>query len=477
MTRSFADLPSPPRLPLLGSALAMPPHRLHTALEEWSRTLGPTVGVQVGSRRIIVMSQTPHIEEVLRARPERFRRITALETILAELGVTGVFSAEGDAWKPQRKLAMDALAAKNLRAFYPHLADVTRRLIARWDLALQRGATIDVLDDFKRLTVDVTTKLVFGHDLDTLGGDDEDELNSLIEPIFPALSRRINALVPYWRWFRLAQDRQLDASLAKLFDWLGKLLARTRAELQASPERRDKPTNFLEAMLVSQDEKGQPFSDAVIIGNALTLMVAGEDTTATTLAWAVHELCDDPAARAELRAEAERTFAGADVPPDLDVAHTLRFAGAVTNETLRLRPAGPVLLMEGTSDTTVGDIEVPRGTVIALLVREPARSTETIADAAEFRPARWLEQTSSGALRNALPSLPFGSGPRICPGRSLALLEMNVVLASIYRRFDLTREGPRDDVKELFAFSMSPTGLRVTVRPAAAARTDPWPSR
>ncbi len=456
------DLPGPDGLPLLGNAFGLRADRLHLILEAWNVEYGPLFVVRVGSRRMVVTSDPALQSEMLRARPETYRRVRSIEAILLDLDIEGVFSAEGDAWRPQRKLAMEALAPKNLRTFYPALLDVMARLSARWKRAAQAQRELDLLDEFRRVTVDVTTRLVFGHDVNTLGSDHKDPLSLLLEPLFPAVNRRLSAPFPYWRWVRLPRDRALDATMAKLFVWVQERVHNARALLDEHPERVDHPTNFLEAMLVARDESGVGFSDAVITGNALTMLVAGEDTTANTMAWAVHHLCDEPRVQDELRREARAVFTGS-APLDLEAAGTLLYAGAVAHETMRLRPVAPLLFLEPTRDVMLGELSLPQGTTVILLTRPPAVSASVL-DAERFVPERWLQATPAAQRFDTSLAIPFGSGPRICPGRSLALLEMRLVLATLYDQFDIERSIAAEAVGECFAFSMTPTQLPARVR-------------
>jgi cytochrome P450 len=261
---------------------------------------------------------------------------------------------------------------------------------------------------------------------------------------------------------RLPADRRLDRALAELRTWLEELVTEARARLAAEPQRAAQPANFLEAMLAMRDEAGQPFADEVIFGNLMTMLLAGEDTTAFTLAWTVHQMCESPEATAALRAELDAALGTATVPADMDAANRLAYAGAVANETMRLRPVAPLILFEATTDTVLADVEIPAGTNLLVLSRPPVRDPARFADPEAFRPERWLDQGLYP--HDAAAHIPFGSGPRICPGRSLALLEMKVVLAMLYRNFQVLRVGRASDVKEIFAFTMGPEGLKVQLR-------------
>jgi cytochrome P450/nitrite reductase/ring-hydroxylating ferredoxin subunit len=457
-TRQMDDLPGPKGLPFLGSVLDLELTRLQEITEGWAAEFGTLYQFRVGQHRTLVVSEPALTEAVLRARPETFRRATNVERVFEELGLNGVFSAEGSAWRPQRRLAMEALAQRHLTGFYPTLREVTERLRRRWEGAARRHEPVDVVEDMKRFTVDVTTSLTFGRDMNTLEHSGEDVMQRRLELVFPAFNRRIFAMVPLWRFVKLPRDRRLDRALVDLQTWLDGLVSEARARFAAEPGRAERPANFLEAMLSARDDSGQPFSARLIHANLMTMLLAGEDTTAYTLSWAIHQMCDSPASVAALEGELERVMGTEAVPPRMEEASRLAYSAAVANETMRLRPVAPLLLLEAIVDTAVGDVEVPAKTQVLILTRPPVRDPHHFADPEVFRPERWIDPVGA---HDPSTFLPFGSGPRICPGRSLALLEMKVVLAMLYQNFHVVRHGPASAVREHFAFTMSPTGLEV----------------
>ncbi|MGH7757631.1 MAG: cytochrome P450, partial [Vulcanimicrobiaceae bacterium] len=321
------------------------------------------------------------------------------------------------------------------------------------------GASLDIVDELKRFTVDVTTLVTFGHDLNTIEQGD-DVIQRKLEIVLPEFHRRLFAVFPIWRLVRLPRDRRLDRALAELRAWLGELVAAERARLAAEPVRAEKPSNFLEALVSARDDDGRPFSDDVIFGNLITMLLAGEDTTAYTLGWAVHHLCDCPEAMMELRRESDEILKTSDVAGDIETANKLAWAGAVANETMRLRPVVPIVVMlEAKVETVVGDLHVPAGTRFAVLMRPAACHPDRFVEPQAFRPRRWLGETAGA--HDVSAHIPFGSGPRICPGRGLAMLQMKLLLSMLYRNFDVERVGGAEGVREHFAFTMSPAGLKV----------------
>ena len=461
-TRSIDELPGPKGLPLVGNLHQLESDKVHLILEGWIREYGPVYQFRMGADRLVATSDPTLTQQVLRARPETFQRGVKLDEVLSELGIKGVFNAEGEGWRPQRKLSVAALSQRNLRLLYPHIKTVAERLRGRWLKMAEAGESLDVVDELKRFTVDVTMLIVFGYDVNTVE-QSGDVIQRHLEIILPAISRRLFALVPTWRYLRLPADRRLDGALAALRAWLENLLEASRARLEAEPERRQRPSNFVEAMLSAVDEHGEPFSSGVIMSNLITMLLAGEDTTAFTLAWAIHELCDNPGWILELRREAYEALGAVIVAPDANSANRLPRATAVANEALRLRPAAPLLIMSANVDTALGDYFIPQGTGVAVLTRPAALDQANFTDPLAFRPERWLDDWS-GSHEVSAP-LPFGSGPRMCPGRSLALLEMKTFLSMLCKSFDIERVGNSTDVVERFGFTMSPTALKVRLRP------------
>ena len=163
-----------------------------------------------------------------------------------------------------------------------------------------------------------------------------------------------------------------------------------------------------------------------------------------------------------MREEIAEVMGADSVPATFETASRLVYAGAVANETMRHRPVAPVLMLEANQTCLLGDIEVPKGTGVTVLVRPQVLDDANFKDARAFRPERWLP--GAAAPHDPSVHMPFGSGPRLCPGRALALLEMKLVLATLYGAFDIERNGASSAVRERFMFIMNPVGLEVSVR-------------
>jgi cytochrome P450 len=280
-------------------------------------------------------------------------------------------------------------------------------------------------------------------------------------------------------------------------------IAHARTEMAAQPQLRDEPANLLHALLAANE--AQRLSDEELHGNVMTLLLAGEDTTSNTIAWALHLLSQHPDVLRAARAEAIDAL-GAEVDAHVD-AHVDAQAGAragtvvlhdfestrqlpliegIVLEALRLKPVAPLNMFTALRDTELLGTRIPARTLVCILKRPPATDPEAFGDPQAFRPQRWLagEAGASGSGSSAGPEsvgggarrafMPFGGGPRFCPGRYLAILEAKMVLTTTLAAFDLAPSG--DAVHELMGMTMQPDGLKLRLsvqRPTRAVQTSP----
>ena len=454
--RSIDDLPGPRAWPLLGSALQIKISQIHRDIEAWAGLYGPLFRVKLGRTRMLVVANHEAVLAILRDRPDGFRRARKLREVSDEMGgPPGLFTSEGQAWQAQRRMVMASFAPDQIRSYFPTLLKVTRRLHTRWQRAAIDGTSINLLADLKRFTVDAIAGLAFGSDVNSLEAGD-DAIHHHLDIIFSSTYRRIMAPVPYWRWVKLPADRQLDRSLAALNAAVLDFIAQARARLQADPNLRLAPRNLLEAMIMAADQSAAAVDERDVIGNVSTMLLAGEDTTANTLAWLIYLLRRNPEALASARDEVRR------LAPDvaqlsIEQLDGLSYLEACVTEAMRLKPVAPFLGLEALRDTTLADVAVPAGTLVWCVMRHDSVDERRFPNAAGFDPQRWL----SGADKRI--AMPFGAGPRICPGRYLALLEIKLAMAMLLGSFEIDSVTTPDggQAGEVMSFTMHPVELHL----------------
>lgn len=464
--RSPDDLPGPKGVPWLGNTFQIEPLQLHRTAEKWAERYGAPYRYRMGPRTVIAVSDPTEIARLLRARPDTFGRGTKLENVAIEMGIKGLFTSNGTAWQRQRPMVMAAFSPGQIKGYFPALVEVTERLMKRWMGFARSGQAIDLQRDLMRYTVDVTAGLAFGIEMNTI----EQEGNVIQEHlnyIFSMLGKRLFSPVPYWRWFRLARDRKLERHLTALHEAVNSFIAQARARLRAEPGRRAAPENLIEAMLVARDDPALGLEDEDVAGNVVTMLLAGEDTTANSLAWLIFLLSRHPEVLARVKEEADTLLRERRIADRFeDLAH-LPYLEACINESMRLKPVAPFLFLEARTETQIHDVAVPAGTMIMLLLRTAATDPTQFENATTFQPERWLEE---GVRANSpkRATMPFGGGPRLCPGRYLALHEIKMVMTALLRNFDVKAvRAPETEPVERLTFTMEPVGLQMSLAPAS----------
>jgi len=471
-SRSIDELPGPQGIPLFGNAFQIKPAKMHLQFEAWARQFGPFFQLRLGARRIIVVADHKATAAMLRDRPDGFSRSNRLAEIWREMGLpNGVFGANGEAWKRQRRMVMASFDPGHVKRYFPALKEVAARLARRWNIAARDQTPIELQADLMRFTVDTIAGLAFGAKVNTLETDG-DILQQDLDQIFPALFKRMFSPFPVWRWFPSRADRALAISLVKVMASVNEFVAQARERMARQPSLRAHPDNLLEAMIAAADQPGSGIDDSQVAGNVLTMLLAGEDTTANTLAWMIHLLWQHPDALARATAEV-RDVCGEARELTLEHMARLDYIEACANETMRLKPVAPFIGYQCLRDTLVGDVQVPAGTMLLSVMRHDSVSEQHVRNAAAFSPERWLDDTSQALNATSAKriSMPFGGGPRICPGRYLALLEMKVAIATLLGRFDIASVDTPDGQApiEHMALTIQPLGLRMRVRSRQAS--------
>jgi len=431
-----AELPGPKGLPVLGNMHQIKVDKFHLILEEWYRQYGDMYQFRLGPDRVVVIADPQMVQKILKARPEHFARLNDLRKTIEEMGVEGLFSAEGEQWRRHRHYAKRAFDVRHLQEFFPAMARVTQRLHRRWQELAEQGASMDVQKEMMRYTVDITTNLAFGYDMNTLE-EEGDRLQTHLNRVFPMIAYRAFMPVRHWNYLKLPADRALDKSLAELRAAVNHFIECAREQLAENPDLRERPENLLQALLAAQAEEDVEFSDHEIYGNVFTILLAGEDTTANTIAWMTYFMAKYPEVQRKMQAEAETVLGESTMAMDYEKIRDLRYIEAVAHETMRCKPVATFLALQALMDVSIGRLQIPAGTPVTVLLRPKGLEEGEFTGAAEFNPDRWLDYAPGENPHHRKSFTPFGAGPRLCPGRSLALLEIKMAVSMICRHFDV----------------------------------------
>lgn len=462
--RTIEDLPSPKGKLILGHLPEFSSSQQHRVLEKWVSECGDLFKIHFVGKVFVVSANAQINHHILSQRPIKFRRLSKMDEILSEMGVNGVFSAEGDNWKRHRKPVAEALNQRNVNSFYPILASKARQLLLNFKQYATDNKTIDIRKDFTAYTVDITASVIFGYETNTLLNEKPRFLEYL-DFIFPMINDRISAPLPLWRVYKQKKDRKLDEALTEIKKEIYEFIKEAKSRLAHNPDLRKNPSNFLEALL--SENKEARFTDDDIFGNIFTMLLAGEDTTSNSIAWITYYLSQHPEMVSRIRNEATDVFVNDEVPSSSDQLALLTYTHAVVEEALRLKPTTPQLYMESLEEVVLNDIAFPKKTKFILQNHVPQTDETHFSNSKDFIPERWIPKECPAHYKHS-PNVvkTFGGGARFCPGKNLAMNEMVLVIASICKQFDIELAVSPEEVTDQFKFTMYPDNLLIKLNPA-----------
>jgi len=384
--------------------------------------LGPVVRIWAPPPlpRMLLVSDPDLIETVLSADFRSYRKdwyTRQLEYILGE----GLVTSEGAHWKRQRRLMNPGFHRDRIASYAEVMANSAMQMAADW----QGRRDLDIHAEMMALTLDVVAKTLFGADV----GDDAHDVHRILGTLLEHFMGiggsgiRIPNMVP------TPGNRRARAALDELDALMTRLIASKRAE----------PGDDLLSMLIeTTDEDGNGMDDQMLRDEALTLLVAGHETTALTLTFSFYLLAQNPDAEETLHAELDAVLG--DRAPLMSDMRALPYTQAVITEAMRLYPPVWGIGREALQDTTLGDHAVLQGDQIFLSQWAMHRDPRFFDDPDTFRPERWL----SDRKRPKYAYFPFGGGPRVCIGKRFAEMESILLLATLARRYSLRlKEGER----------------------------------
>ena len=460
-TINFKDLPAPKGKLIFGNLKEFAANEKHTVLENWVNEVGQVLRISLAGKKFMVSGNADLNNEILKSRPDKFRRFFKINEIMKEVGIIGLFNAEGDQWKHHRKLTSEALNLKNVQSFLPTLHKVTERLMQPWKN--KNGKIVNIQKEMMRYTVDITTNIAFGYDINTLEKDG-DVIQNHLEKIFPMINKRITSPIPMWRLIKSKDDKEFENALVEIEAFVQRFIAEAKERLANHPELKKNPTNFLEALLVEQEKEGG-LSDKEVFGNVFTILLAGEDTTSNSISWIIYYLCQNEKVVEKLRKEIDEVLTNELVPSTNEQLAALKYTEAVAMEVMRLKPVTPNLYMQALEDVTIQNYEIKKGMTVMMQNKVPQTEDQYFSEADTFIPERWIPNACPH-LQNHSPQTikVFGAGPRFCPGRNLAFHEMKMAIAMLLKNFDFKLEVDPKEVKEVFAFTMYPDNLKVSIK-------------
>jgi cytochrome P450 len=391
---------------------------------------------------LFLVNQPAALRRLMVEEVEEFPKHPYTLWILEPLIGRAIFSVNGEEWARQRRLVDQAFQVAQLQRVVPQMQGATADLIARLDpLADGRGLAMDA--EMTMVTADVIVRTILSR---PLGGEEAD----MIFEEFARYQRRAGQALML-RFLRLPRSwlsRYLGTHARRIRGWIRKAIELRRATPAGGPT----PSDLLQALMESEDPvTGTRFNLDELVDQVCFLFLAGHETSASSLGMATYLLAQVPQAQERLRGEVaavlaergERLGVSPEAPLDFDDLRRLTYGAALFNETLRLYPPVSFFIRESRKDTTLIDRRCPVGSLLAISPWVIQRHEQHWSEPNAFRPERFLTGAASAEERQQVRDafLPFGLGPRKCPGAAFAQQEALLVLAELVRRYRLLPDG------------------------------------
>jgi cytochrome P450 len=394
---------------------------------------GGVVPIRFGPVPALLIAEPAAIQEVLVERHRDFRKSRAARRVGVVVG-DGILLSEGEVWRGHRRLVQPAFHHDRLASYGEVMVGETERMLAGWSA----GETRDIHAEMVALTLAIVARSILDSQLEA---SDVAEVEQAAADLTDHFESRFNSL----RFF--VPDLLPTPGNLRMRRAVGRL---DRIIYRLIRSRRGSGATGGDVISMLLGAGGM--TDREVRDELMTLFLAGHETTALALTWALHLLAGRPAADAALAAELSAALGGR-LPTIADLPR-LPYTEAVILESLRLYPPAYAISREAVRATTIAGRDVSRGSVAFISVWAVHHDPARFDDPWSFRPERWLDGLAQRLERSAY--LPFGEGPRKCVGASFAMQEAVLVLATIARRFRLSNASDQ-------AIPLRPA---VTLRPA-----------
>lgn len=450
--RHARQLPGPRGSALLGAIASFLGKDL---LRPFSRLVGehgPLFQVRLPlGHRLVMLAHPDAVEHVLRSGRDNYVKGSVYDGTRLLLG-QGLVTSEGALWRRQRELANPAFRPAKLQQYLAVMADCTAQLLSSWDAAGHTGP-VDAQREMTRLTLAIVGRTLFGLDLSR----HSERAATAFGAALAAIGRRGPGSLQVPLWLPTPGNRRFQHTLRELDVMVYEVIDRFRAG-----QAENAGQTLLGAYLESRDPvTGLGMDDRQLRDEVITLYLAGHETTASLLSWALYELARHPEIQAKVIAEIDALLP--DEEPSMEQLKGLQYTSQVINEVLRLYPPAWTVARNALADDEVMGYCVPGGAIVMVSPYFAHRLEAFWPEPLLFDPDRFAADVV--AARHPFAYFPFSLGPRICIGMQFSLYEARLVLGMLLRRYKVHAAGG-GDVGVCAAGTLRPDGeLRVLLKP------------
>lgn len=368
-----------------------------------------------------LLNHPAHVEHVLQKNYRNYRKTPMLEKLRPVLG-DGLFTSENELWEKQRGLIQPSFSRERVDALGDRMVGVIEKHLMSWRTHAASGEPFNLSDDASFLTLEIALQTMFGTSLGSDGAGFAESMKTIHE----VSAKRIWDVTGLGECMPTRQNK----AFAEATDFLKGVVDRIIAERRTHGQGDD----LLDVLMDAKDaETQETMSDTQLRDEVMTLMLAGHDTTATMVAWALLILAQHKTQLETLRDEVDRVLEGKN--PETSDLRALDYTRRVIQEVARLRPSFWWFARVAIDDDEIAGQPIKAGTTVFISQYLIHMLPSIWENPDTFDPDRFLPEHI--ANRPKFAYFPFGAGPRVCVGSSFAMMEMQFTLAMIFRQFDV----------------------------------------
>jgi cytochrome P450 len=381
-------------------------------------THGDAVWLRVGPVKLLFLFHPEAVQHVLVTKVQQYTKRTRGYAVLKLLLGEGLVTSDGALWRRQRRIAQPAFVPKSVGRFAEQMVQCAADTAERWRVLAEQRAEVDVANEMMALTLRIACLTLFSYD----PSGDTDEVAEAVKQLLQHFNRLVVDPKPWPGAWPTAANRAFKQNVAVL----DKLVFRLIAERRKATDPGD---DLLGMLLSARDpETGEAMDDGQLRDEVVTMLLAGHETTANALNWTFHFLALHPEVAAKLDDELARVLPNGQLPTRADAAK-LPYLTQVIQESMRLRPPVWLLGRRAEADDVIGDIQVPKGAWVYLSQFHTHRHLAFWPEPELFQPERFATKRE-GLARYAW--FPFATGQRACIGEHFAMLEAQLLLATLW---------------------------------------------
>lgn len=447
-------LPPGPKLILGLGLLAELQNDPITLISRLTASYGDTVYFEALGRKFYLFNNPDCVQQILVARQHSFHKGPALDRV-RELVGDGLLTSEDELHLRQRRMIQPMFHRQRIAGYADDMVSLTERVIARW----QDGVTVDLYAEMTHISLLIISKTLF----DTEMEGDSDEIGQVIRTVIASFITNLDPLADIRMRLPLPSTRRILNARKRL----NTLIEQMIAERRANGGRGD----LLSMLIAAQDDQDQHhyMSDQQVRDEALTLFLAGHETTASSITWSLYQLAQNPEPARLLRDELDNVLAGR--KPTYADLENLRYTRMVLSEAIRLYPPAWAISRISLEDVKIGDYAVPKDAMLLFSPWIVHRDERYYPEPLKFDPERWTPENV--ASRPKMSFFPFGAGARICMGEPFAWMEATLLLATIAQQWELHLE-PGFSVELFAGITLRPKhGMRMQLAHRVLKPTQP----